>query len=431
MSAQIKYAYLKDRTWLYRRNWPKDVALVLGSAAMKQSLKTGNVSTARVRAAEVNASFERCVSEVREQAEDALSATQVSRSNPEWSAASQTALQHLRATLEHSEVGVPYRRATPVKRVPSSELARTYLIKRSRELRHGGFKSVRYSVELFASKYGDLAVTELGRIEGRQFLEDIAQLSPTVGRSIDARGMSLEQLKQRSSTARARISARTQHRIWCQVNHWLDWCVYEGHLEQNPFKSVLFDQKIRPNPYAVPTDAEVVRFLGVFEPVLRPLLMICLLSGMRAGEAAGLVRDDLVAKGNLGLFFDVRPNEVRLLKTDAAKRQVPVHPDLLPVLAELPSKGQLFPELSVNCVTKRFARLRDQLRLERPGLVFHSTRKWFITQCERTGVPEHWTASLVGHQSARSENGITYGIYSAGISDEQRRSIVDQIRLPV
>jgi hypothetical protein len=64
------------------------------------------------------------------------------------------------------------------------------------------------------------------------------------------------------------------------------------------------------------------------------------------------------------------------------------------------------------------------------GTVFHSTRKWFITQCERTGVPEHFTASLVGHQSARSENKLTYGLYSAGISDTQKRDIIDQIRLP-
>jgi hypothetical protein len=62
--------------------------------------------------------------------------------------------------------------------------------------------------------------------------------------------------------------------------------------------------------------------------------------------------------------------------------------------------------------------------------VFHSTRKWFITQCERTGVPEHFTASLVGHQSARSENKLTYGLYSAGISDTQKREIIDQVRLP-
>ncbi|NIZ63543.1 integrase, partial [Sedimentitalea sp. CY04] len=159
--------------------------------------------------------------------------------------------------------------------------------------------------------------------------------------------------------------------------------------------------------------------------------LLCVLSGMRAGEAAGLLREDLMAKGNLGQFFHVRPNQLRLLKTDAAERIVPVHSALEPVLSALPSTGPLFPGLKVNDITKRFAALRVALGIERPGLVFHSTRKWFITQCERTGVPEHFTASLVGHKSARSENGITYSIYSAGISDEQKREIVDQIRLPV
>lgn len=62
MSATIKYAYLKDRTWIYRRNYPQDVALALGSAALKQSLKTGDATTARVRAAELNAHYERLVS---------------------------------------------------------------------------------------------------------------------------------------------------------------------------------------------------------------------------------------------------------------------------------------------------------------------------------------------------------------------------------
>ena len=174
----------------------------------------------------------------------------------------------------------------------------------------------------------------------------------------------------------------------------------------------------------------MVRLLGAQDPELNGVLLTCLLTGMRAGEAAGLLREDLVAKGNLGCFVHVRPNELRLLKTEAAERLVPLHPVLEDLFRSLPGDGPLFPELSVNRITKRFAVLRKQLDLERPGLVFHSTRKWFVTQCERTGVPEHFTASLVGHRSARSENGITYGIYSAGISDEQKRSIVDQIRLP-
>jgi len=36
----------------------------------------------------------------------------------------------------------------------------------------------------------------------------------------------------------------------------------------------------------------------------------------------------------------------------------------------------------------------------------------------------------VGHHSARSANKLTYGVYSGGISDAQKREIVDGIRLP-
>jgi integrase len=133
---------------------------------------------------------------------------------------------------------------------------------------------------------------------------------------------------------------------------------------------------------------------------------------------------------NLGLFVEVRPNRLRELKTDASERTIPLHPALQDRLSGLPSEGPLFPKLTSNDVTKAFAKLREEVGLDRPGVVLHSTRKWFITQCERTGVPEHFTASLVGKKSARSENTLTFGIYSAGISDEQKRSIVDQIRLP-
>ncbi len=210
----------------------------------------------------------------------------------------------------------------------------------------------------------------------------------------------------------------------------MNWTVYEGHLSGNPFKTVRFEGKVKPAPYAVPTDEEVCRLLGAGDELIHAPLTICLLTGMRSGEAISLLRNDLIRKGNLGWFVHVRPSALREIKTDAAERLVPLHPSLEALVRDLPSEGPLFPELSVNVVTKRFAELRRKLLLERPGLVFHSTRKWFITQCERTGDPEHFTASLVGHKSARSEIGIPYGIYSAGISDVQKHGIVNQIRLP-
>jgi hypothetical protein len=125
----------------------------------------------------------------------------------------------------------------------------------------------------------------------------------------------------------------------------------------------------------------------------------------------------------------IRPNAIRRLKSKAAEREVPLHTTLEQLLdASLPAKGRLFPNRTVDRVVKAYAKLRARHPKLR-GTVFHSTRKWFITQCERTGVPEHYAASLVGHHTARSSNKFTYALYSAGISDAQKRGIIDGIRL--
>ncbi|MEL7098359.1 MAG: tyrosine-type recombinase/integrase [Pseudomonadota bacterium] len=175
--------------------------------------------------------------------------------------------------------------------------------------------------------------------------------------------------------------------------------MYEGHLTTNPFASVRFDGVGRSKSYAVPEDSEVrVLLTHCTDQWLLALLHICLLSGMRLGEARGLHREEIISKGNLGQFFVIKPNALRNLKTPMAEREVPVHSELQPTLLRLPSSGPLFPRVSVNVMTKAFAKLRDSVGLQH--LVFHGTRKWFTTQCERTGVPEHFTASLVGPKHA-------------------------------
>ena len=109
---------------------------------------------------------------------------------------------------------------------------------------------------------------------------------------------------------------------------------------------------------------------------------------------------------------------------------MPLHTKLEQLLdTALPKDGRLFPMLSVDKVVKAYAKLRQSYP-NLTGTVFHSTRKWFITQCERTGVPEHYTATLVGHHAARSANKLTYALYYGGMSDAQKQEIVDDFRLP-
>jgi hypothetical protein len=64
MSVRIQYAYLKQQTWLYRRNYPKELQGVLGQA-YKQSLKTGDARVAKARAAEVNAKYEEIIAKAK------------------------------------------------------------------------------------------------------------------------------------------------------------------------------------------------------------------------------------------------------------------------------------------------------------------------------------------------------------------------------
>ena len=177
-------------------------------------------------------------------------------------------------------------------------------------------------------------------------------------------------------------------------------------------------------------DDQVVTLLQAKDRVLSSALLFGLLTGMRSGEICGLMATDIISKGNLGRFVRIQPNEIRQLKSKAAEREVPLHTKLEQLLdTSLPQQGRLFPHLTVDRVVKAYAKLRRR-HPELHGTVFHSTRKWFITQCERTGVPEHYTATLVGHHSARSANKLTYALYSGGISDAQKREIVDGIRLP-
>lgn len=295
-------------------------------------------------------------------------------------------------------------------------------------MRHGGFKSVRFSVGLFASAHGGRPIGSITREDALAFVRKVALLGCHAGKSWRTRGYGLDQLVQASQCER--ITARTQRRTISQVSHFLDCAVYEGKLTTNPFKTVKVETRGRNHSYALLTDAEVGKRLALEDPRIGDVLMLCLLTGMRAGEAVGLVREDLVWKGNLGWFVWIRPNAVRALKTDAAERLIPLHSALSPLLARLPSRGRLFPNLTVSIVTKRFTTMRAAAGIERVGVVFHSTRKWFVTQCERAGVPEHFTTSIVGHQSARSENRMTYGIYSTGISAEQKRGIVEKVGLP-
>ena len=421
MSTQIKYAYKRHNTWVYRRTYPQHLQYLLGSS-LKQSLKTADAKTAKARVAELNQTFTNIVKEA-----DA----HVSANTGKDPAIIPTACG---ATAD-PRPGIERPRYQPVRLLGDrrlAEVATEYLKYQSERLRPGSYKAIRFATELLVSHLGTTKLGDVTQAQGREVLSLIAQLSPNVRKHAKAKGASLIQLAKLSAELEPGHSLvpQTQGRILKHMLNILDWCVEQGELSTNPWTYLTIREKPEVYPHKVLADEQVVTLLQANDRVLSSALLFGLLTGMRSGEICGLLASDVISKGNLGRFISIQPNKVRQLKSKAAEREVPLHAKLEHLLdTALPKRGRLFPTLSVDKVVKTYAKLR-QTYPNLTGTVFHSTRKWFITQCERTGIPEHYTATLVGHHSARSANKLTYALYSGGISDAQKRKIVDGIRLP-
>ena len=421
MSTQIKYAYKRHNTWVYRRTYPQHLKPLLGSS-LKQSLKTADAKTAKARVAELNQTYQSIVKEA--DAHVSAHTDQTTADIPNTCGASADPGPRIERP-----------RYQPVRLLGDryiAELAKSYLSYQSDRLRPGSYKAVRFAVELLVSHLGKAKVGDIAQQEGRNTLSLIRQLSPNVRKYREGQKAGLSELVKLSKQVEPdRILApQTQGRLWKHMLQVFDWCVEQGELSNNPWAHLTIREKPEVYPHKVLTDEQVVTLLQAKDRVLSSALLFGLLTGMRSGEICGLLASDITSKGNLGRFIRIQPNEHRQLKSKAAEREVPLHAMLEQLLdTSLPKQGRLFPTLTVDKVVKAYAKLRITYP-NLTGTVFHSTRKWFITQCERTGVPEHYTATLVGHHSARSSNKMTYALYSGGISDAQKREIVDGIRLP-
>ena len=227
---------------------------------------------------------------------------------------------------------------------------------------------------------GYMKATALLRIEGWRVNHK------KVEKYAEAKEASLTKLAELSQTYEAiSLTPQKQGRIFKQMQRFLDWCVREGELDRNPWLSLSMRAKPEVSPHGVLTDEQAAILFNAKDRVLHSALLFGLLTGMRSGEICGLMAEDITHKFNLGRFIKIRPNAIQQLKSIAAEREVPLHKILEYLLdTSLLKQEWLSPYLTVDAVVKRYARLK-RLCHEIQGTVFHSTRKWFITQCERTG----------------------------------------------
>ncbi|RMT12417.1 Site-specific recombinase, phage integrase family [Pseudomonas amygdali pv. mori] len=116
-------------------------------------------------------------------------------------------------------------------------------------------------------------------------------------------------------------------------------------------------------------------------------------------------------------------------KNESAIRNIPIHPELLPIIERLKKTSKdefLMPspagnqyDIRSDYLSKAFGRLKTAAGFTKQH-VFHSFRGTVVTQLQRKNIPPLTIVSIVGHEPGN----VTFDIYSAGASAEQKDQAV-------
>lgn len=185
------------------------------------------------------------------------------------------------------------------------------------------------------------------------------------------------------------------------------------------------------------TNDEIKKLLGgSTTDTLHDMMRLAALTGMRLTEIGGL----RVKGARAGVF------QVETSKTRSGVRAVPVHSQLKALVARRVRGKQdadfLIEELTSppshggargKKVGEHFTAYRRGLGLDQrqegrrqSDTDFHSFRRWFVTMAEQENQTEALVARVVGHKLP----GFTFGTYSAGVTLEQSRAVVEAVKLP-
>jgi integrase len=143
------------------------------------------------------------------------------------------------------------------------------------------------------------------------------------------------------------------------------------------------------------------------------LPLLALYGGARLEELCQLKASDIKEHKGLGFYYKVTDEEGRRVKTQTARRSIPVHSQLIQlgfldyVVAIRKAKADfLFPELVPDTKGKRsgnwskwFTRYRRSVGLKDDRTVFHSFRHGFLDECRERKVDKEYRDVLVGHSS--------------------------------
>jgi integrase len=349
--------------------------------------------------------------------------------------------------LSRSPISSATKLEVPQKTGPRlGDLVQKYLEAKANRCRPKTLKMMAAKLGLLVDHVGqDTHISDVGVDEMRSFRDGVLRLRKSY------RAESGTFLERQTDVTAGQISLKTASTTFKTVKSFWFWTVRESYLETSPVGNLEVDtkgyKKVKKarRPFAageLETLFSAPLFLGCrsrfrrFEAgdlVLKDakywIPILGYYTGARLGELVQLHMEDVITEHkipHISINEEYGSGHVKHLKSDAAVRSIPIHPDLIELgfldfVEERRSKPRkdrrLFNEIKFGqdgqastVFSKWFSQFMDKRGLADSGLVFHSFRHGVQDAYRGALAPQYLIDAIFGHQGTQTSDGYSHDI---------------------
>jgi len=291
--------------------------------------------------------------------------------------------------------------------------------------------------DLFIKISGDVPINQYDHQAIRQYKETLGKLPANRNKIEKYRDKTIEKIISMPDVKPMAVNSVNKNIR--RLGQLFKWAVQNGYIERNIVEGMSLPETKRQDKYREVFDKEDLTKI-FSSPIHKKkeylhsyyywLPLLGLYTGARIEELCSLYLEDFKVEHGINII-SINSNHDKKLKSKAAERLIPVHPELekLGLLKHvdklrIKKEKQLFPELPrqrdgySQTPSKWFGKFKIKVGITSQFKVFHSFRHTVANTLKQADVPRDQAAEILGHDRGKD---VTYGRY--GKPSEAKRQL--------
>ena len=291
--------------------------------------------------------------------------------------------------------------------------------------------------DLFIKISGDVPINQYDHQAIRQYKETLGKLPANRNKIEKYRDKTIEKIISMPDVKPMAVNSVNKNIR--RLSQLFKWAVQNGYIERNIVEGMSLPETKRQDKYREVFDKEDLAKI-FSSPIHKKkeylhsyyywLPLLGLYTGARIEELCSLYLEDFKVEHGINII-SINSNHDKKLKSKAAERLIPVHPELekLGLLKHvdklrIKKEKQLFPELPrqrdgySQTPSKWFGKFKIKVGITSQFKVFHSFRHTVANTLKQADVPRDQAAEILGHDRGKD---VTYGRY--GKPSEAKRQL--------